>query len=269
MLGSTFINGNKRNNPTGTDYSDNTPSIISIRSLDNVRASNFSKDRSNEIYWKGDLAELLIYNEELPTSILRKVEGFLAHKWGLATSLAGSHPYRFKSPNRAKDVASTKIFWGGTDGGTDPSLWDNEVDVGEVGVGLRKLTEGVTVLAEPLPNQSGAVYSENLLVDGELPDDGWRSSWTAWFKVNPLLTFNLGSERLMNKLRIYFQPTDRADEFKEVEIWVADDEMNFYLLKTEPGVVGIRGQGNFAEYDLAGVTTRAIRLSSKVSRLGT
>ena len=69
----------------------------------------------------------------------------------------------------------------------------------------------MTVLAEPLPNRSGAVYSANRLLDGELPQDGWRSSWTAWYKVDPLLTFNLGKERLMKKIRIYFQPYDRAD----------------------------------------------------------
>jgi hypothetical protein len=98
----------------------------------------------------------------------------------------------------------TKIFWGGTDGGTDPSLWDNEIDIGEIGVGLRKLTNGVTVLSEPLPNQSGTTYPADLLLDGKLPDDGWRNSWTAWFKVNPVLTFNLGGERLLNKIRNLF-----------------------------------------------------------------
>jgi hypothetical protein len=41
----------------------------------------------------------------------------------------------------------------------------------------------------------------------------------------------------MNKIRIYFQPYDRADEFKEVEIWTADEEMNFSLLKTAPGAL--------------------------------
>ena len=199
-----------------------------------MRASNFSKDRNNEIYWKGDLAELLIYNEALPTSILRKVEGYLAHKWGIQSSLVGSHPYRNTAPSRSKSAAITKIYWGGTDGEVDPSLWDNVIDVGEVGVGLRKLSEGVTVLAEPLPNQSGSVYGVDRLLDGELPLDGWRSSWTAWFKEDPLLTFNLGKERSMNKIRIYFQPYDRADEFKEVEIWTADEEMNFSLLKTVP-----------------------------------
>ena len=139
--GLTLINGNLRGDVLGTDYAYNTPTMISIRTVGGVRASNFSKDRTNEIYWKGDLAEMIVYNEELPTSILRKVEGYLAHKWGLDSRLAGTHPYRYKSPTRAKNVSSTKIFWGGTDGGTDTSLWDNEIDVGEVGVGLRKLTK--------------------------------------------------------------------------------------------------------------------------------
>ena len=72
----------------------------------------------------------------------------------------------------------------------------------------------------------------------------------------------------MNKIRILLSTTDRADEFKEVEILVADEEMNFSLLKTAPGVIGIRGQGVFAEYDLEGVTTRAIRLAPKFQGWG-
>ena len=91
--------------------------LYQLEQLVPVRASNFSKDRTNERYWKGDLAELLIYNEELPTSILRKVEGYLAHKWGIESSLTGSHPYRNSAPSRSKSASITKIFWGGTDGG--------------------------------------------------------------------------------------------------------------------------------------------------------
>ena len=48
----------------------------------------------------------------------------------------------------------------------------------------------------------------------------------------------------MKKIRIYFQPYDRADEFKEVEIWTADEEMNFSLLRTAPGAFGLRGARN-------------------------
>jgi hypothetical protein len=76
--GSTLINGNLRNNTLSTNYAYDEPVLIAIRTEGNVRASSFSKDRSNEVYWKGKLAELIIYNEELPTSILRKVEGILS-----------------------------------------------------------------------------------------------------------------------------------------------------------------------------------------------
>ena len=265
--GLTQINGNMRDG-LSSNFGYDQPVLISIRTTGSVIASNFSKDRNNQTYWKGDLAEMLIYNEPLPTSILRKVEGYLANKWGIQSSLVGSHPYRNFAPSRAENISSTKIYWGGSDGGVDPSLWDNVIDVGEISVGLRKLSSGVTVLAEPLPNESGGVYGVDRLLDGDLPQDGWRSSWTAWYKVDPVLTFNLGKERSMEKMRIYFQPYDRSDEFKEVEIWVADEEMNFSLLRVSPGGIGLREQGLFAEYDLEGVSTRAIRLAPKFQGWG-
>ena len=70
------------------------------------------------------------------------------------------------------------------------------------------------------------------LVDLQFPADGWRSTWTAWFKKDPELTFNLGGLRQMNKIRIYHQPFERDDELMDVAVWIADEEMNFELLKT-------------------------------------
>ena len=92
-----------------------------------------------------------------------------------------------------------------------------------------------SIIATPPPNQSGGTYPASKLLDGQLPADGWRSTWTAWFKSNPQLTFNLGKKREMNKLRIYFQPYERAAELKEVAVYVADEEMNFELLDTFEG----------------------------------
>ena len=48
--------------------------------------------------WKGDLGELLIYNTELNVSNFEKVEGYLAHKWGLTANLPGDHPYKNTAP---------------------------------------------------------------------------------------------------------------------------------------------------------------------------
>ena len=148
------------------------------------------------------------------------------------------------------------------------ALWENVIEVGEVNVGLRKLTNGVTVIATPPPNESAGSFSANNLLDQQLPSDGWRSTWTAWNKVNPQLTFNLGREKDLSHLRIYFQPYDRADELKEVEVYVADEEMNFSLHKVFPGIVSPLEKGKFMEIDMSGVSTRAIRLEPKYQGWG-
>jgi hypothetical protein len=47
----------------------------------------------NDRVWQGDLGELLIFNIELDLNDIKKVEGYLAHKWGLTSSLPSNHPY--------------------------------------------------------------------------------------------------------------------------------------------------------------------------------
>ncbi|NCV19772.1 MAG: hypothetical protein EBW42_13660, partial [Rhodobacterales bacterium] len=258
-----ILNGLLRANGNTKDglvenYPSSEPVILGIRTTGVVRASNLSKDRSNNLYFHGEVAEVLMYNEPLPTSAMRMVEGYLAHKWGTVATLNNNHPYKKFAPLRSTPSAQTKIYWGGTDGGEDPTLWENVIDVGEVYVGLRRLEKGISVLAAPKPNDSGGTYSERKLIDLQFPDDGWRSSWTAWFKKDPELTFNLGGLRQMNKIRIYHQPFERDDELMDVAVWIADEEMNFELLKTIPGEVGTTEQGRFTDIDLEGISTQAI-----------
>jgi hypothetical protein len=136
------------------NYSYDSTNILSIQTTGMLPASSFSKDRDNSVHWNGDLAELIIYNEPLPISTIRKLEGYLAHKWGISEYLVGSHPYKSFPPVRSKPAALTKIYWGGADGGEDPTLWENVEDVGEVSVGLRKLSGSVSLVATPPPNQA-------------------------------------------------------------------------------------------------------------------
>jgi hypothetical protein len=46
----------------------------------------------------GDIAELIAYNTALSEGVRHKVEGYLAHKWGLAGSLPSTHTYRVGKP---------------------------------------------------------------------------------------------------------------------------------------------------------------------------
>ena len=69
-------------------------SIVSLKTTGNVEASRFSHDRTiGGRKWRGDLGELLIYTAALSDEQIESVEGYLAHKWGLAENLSASHSY--------------------------------------------------------------------------------------------------------------------------------------------------------------------------------
>ena len=86
----------------------NSMSILSLRTLGNVEASNFSSDRNiNGRYANGDLAELIIYNVALSDSQIREREGYLAHKWGLQGDLPTDHPYQNYHMTEAPVITSS------------------------------------------------------------------------------------------------------------------------------------------------------------------
>lgn len=49
-------------------------------------------------YYQGDLGEMIIYNKNLTTTERQQVEGYLAWKWGLQSSLPVGHPYKLAKP---------------------------------------------------------------------------------------------------------------------------------------------------------------------------
>ena len=49
-------------------------------------------------HWQGELGEELIVNNALSTTDREKIEGYLAHKWGLTANLPVSHPYKSTAP---------------------------------------------------------------------------------------------------------------------------------------------------------------------------
>jgi len=54
-------------------------------------------NRGNSFQPSGDIAEFVIV-EDSSTSTQEKIEGYLAHKWGTASALPSSHPYKNNPP---------------------------------------------------------------------------------------------------------------------------------------------------------------------------
>ena len=58
--------------------------------------SSFSGTYAN--YFNGSIAEIIITTAVLDLSINERLEGYLAHKWGLTGSLPSGHPYKVNPP---------------------------------------------------------------------------------------------------------------------------------------------------------------------------
>ena len=92
-LNGSLVDGNT------TPFPDSNFSIVAIRTSENVEASRIGKDRSmgTNHHFDGRYAELLIYDTPLSDSEIERVEGYLAHKWGLVSSLQDGHPFKLES----------------------------------------------------------------------------------------------------------------------------------------------------------------------------
>ncbi|NDH01416.1 MAG: LamG domain-containing protein, partial [Opitutae bacterium] len=100
--GNLAINGTRDINgqTTALNSSLSSLSILSLTTSGNVEASRFSRDRnSGGRNWNGDLAELIIFNNELSDTDIEKIEGYLAHKWGLTNSIPNNHPFKSVAPS--------------------------------------------------------------------------------------------------------------------------------------------------------------------------
>ena len=76
------INGTPRSSWASTAYSGTTPSL-----------PLYINGSSTGAYDTNTFAEIIHYNVALTTTQRQRVEGYLAWKWGLQTSLPSSHPY--------------------------------------------------------------------------------------------------------------------------------------------------------------------------------
>ena len=96
----------------------------------------------------------------------------------------------------------------------------------------------------------------------------WRSSWTAWYQKNPTLIFDLGKEKKIGAIRIYFQAFARDDELKSILVEVSLDGESYLPFNEYGEITSLRERGTWVEMDLKSIRARYFRLTPKYQGWG-
>ncbi len=83
-------------------------------------------------YFDGGIAEVLCVSSALSLSDRQKVEGYLAHKWGLVSKLPVGHPYKVSAPTKAGAVVTLNGTVSDADGDPVASTWSKVTGPGVV-----------------------------------------------------------------------------------------------------------------------------------------
>jgi hypothetical protein len=123
-------------------------SLLSVSGITGTtRYQGICYDRDIHIGWCGDLAEVIIFNSALTTIQRQKVEGYLANKWGLQTSLPSNHPHKTAAPTYEEPVfvptliSGNKIWFDAFDAsyttsGTTVTAWTNKTGNSNASTGI-------------------------------------------------------------------------------------------------------------------------------------
>ena len=117
----------------GTVVTSNSGLTITATTSDNFTVGSYSSGgASQQQFYYGSMAEVLVFNVELSTVNRQKIEGYLAWKWGKQASLSPSHPYYSAAPtgtvpySSITNSISVKYFTPLSIAGTQ--LWLDAVD---------------------------------------------------------------------------------------------------------------------------------------------
>jgi hypothetical protein len=88
----------------------------------------------NNSYWAGFINEVISYNRQLDVAEYREVEGYLAWKWGVRSSLPATHPFnKFATPSLTPFQPELQLYKNTFDvADLDPIIWIDPQDTSSI-----------------------------------------------------------------------------------------------------------------------------------------
>ncbi len=117
-------------------------------------------------YWDhGAAGEFIFTDGSEDTETRQKIEGYLAHKWGLADNWPSDHPYRKHAPGSATAVTSLEGFASDPDGDPLTTVWTAESG-----------PASVTFADASVTNTTATFFKEGVYTLRLTADDGFQQS---------------------------------------------------------------------------------------------
>ena len=100
-----FVNGNTTASASADSAGFTSNTVSASAKFLQIGQSTFSNQQAN--YSRGTsskLGEIMFVSEDLATGVQtrQKLEGYLAHKWGLTNNLPAGHPYKYEPPYKVE-----------------------------------------------------------------------------------------------------------------------------------------------------------------------
>lgn len=128
-------------------------------------------------FFGGDIAEIIIIPGAVTAQSRLEIEGYLAHKWGLAANLANDHPYKASPPDGA--AATTTLAGSASDPDEDPltTQWTLEdgpaaasfADVSATNSDVTFTQEGIYTLRLAAADEFGSAFDDVTITVGPAP----------------------------------------------------------------------------------------------------
>jgi hypothetical protein len=117
---STLLNGDAQTTSTSTRTGTFTANSTNIATYNKYSLANTPDTASTGgDSYNGKIFEYLVFNSALTTSQRQQVEGYLANKWGLQTSIPSTHPYRSLRPHlqyfQPNNIAGLSVWFDAAD----------------------------------------------------------------------------------------------------------------------------------------------------------
>lgn len=117
--------------------------------------SLFRKQDTNSNYWMGSIQEILVYENEINTSDRIKIEGYLAHKWGLVDKLPVDHRYKVNPPTQEVIIEQNSIGVYSGNGQSGSLLFANFSSPGQWYIDDTPLVDQTDFYLEVIPQYEG------------------------------------------------------------------------------------------------------------------